>query len=158
MNIQCLVCGGWSPPKSVGVPGRERRFKNGCTDATTHAGITRPNKSRGGAPKTSAMSSVLAGASGSAMGPPSGPPSSGTGLAVAGSSSASASGASPPTIGLNLRVTGYCNQGGRKYMEDVFSVAYQVRNYQFVKINCCFRAAILFPRSSMTSTNLFSAC
>ena len=29
-----------------------------------------------------------------------------------------------PSIGLNLRVTGYCNQGGRKYMEDVFSVAY----------------------------------
>ena len=29
------------------------------------------------------------------------------------------------SIGLNLRVTGYCNQGGRKYMEDVFSVAYQ---------------------------------
>lgn len=28
-------------------------------------------------------------------------------------------------MGLNLRVTGYCNQGGRKYMEDVFSVAYQ---------------------------------
>ena len=27
--------------------------------------------------------------------------------------------------GLNLRVTGHCNQGGRKYMEDVFSVAYQ---------------------------------
>ena len=25
-----------------------------------------------------------------------------------------------PSIGLNLRVTGYCNQGGRKYMEDVF--------------------------------------
>ena len=33
---------------------------------------------------------------------------------------------SPPTsIGVNLRVTGHCNQGGRKYMEDVFSVAYQ---------------------------------
>ena len=30
-----------------------------------------------------------------------------------------------PSIGLNLRVTGYVNQGGRKYMEDVFSVAYQ---------------------------------
>ena len=30
-----------------------------------------------------------------------------------------------PSIGLNLRVTGYCNQGGRRYMEDVFSVAYQ---------------------------------
>jgi len=30
-----------------------------------------------------------------------------------------------PSIGLNLRVTGHCNQGGRKYMEDVFSVAYQ---------------------------------
>ena len=28
-------------------------------------------------------------------------------------------------LGLNLRVTGHCNQGGRKYMEDVFSVAYQ---------------------------------
>ncbi|XP_012254109.2 uncharacterized protein LOC105684936 [Athalia rosae] len=31
----------------------------------------------------------------------------------------------PPSIGLNLRVTGHCNQGGRKYMEDMFSVAYQ---------------------------------
>ena len=30
-----------------------------------------------------------------------------------------------PSIGLNLRVTGHCNQGGRRYMEDVFSVAYQ---------------------------------
>ncbi|XP_025204625.1 protein phosphatase 1D [Melanaphis sacchari] len=30
-----------------------------------------------------------------------------------------------PSIGVNLRVTGYCNQGGRKYMEDMFSVAYQ---------------------------------
>ena len=30
-----------------------------------------------------------------------------------------------PTLGVNLRVTGHCNQGGRKYMEDVFSVAYQ---------------------------------
>lgn len=30
-----------------------------------------------------------------------------------------------PGIGVNLRVTGYCNQGGRKYMEDMFSVAYQ---------------------------------
>ena len=27
--------------------------------------------------------------------------------------------------GLNLRVTGHYSQGGRKYMEDVFSVAYQ---------------------------------
>src|SRR5688572_5099443 len=30
-----------------------------------------------------------------------------------------------PSIGVNLRVTGHCNQGGRKYMEDIFSVAYQ---------------------------------
>ncbi|XP_043472872.1 uncharacterized protein LOC122505380 [Leptopilina heterotoma] len=29
------------------------------------------------------------------------------------------------SIGINLRVTGHCNQGGRKYMEDMFSVAYQ---------------------------------
>ncbi|XP_044762867.1 protein phosphatase 1D [Coccinella septempunctata] len=29
------------------------------------------------------------------------------------------------SIGVNLRVTGYCRQGGRKYMEDFFSVAYQ---------------------------------
>ena len=29
------------------------------------------------------------------------------------------------SLGVNLRVTGHCNQGGRKYMEDVFSVAYQ---------------------------------
>lgn len=28
-------------------------------------------------------------------------------------------------IGVNLRVTGHCSQGGRKYMEDKFSVAYQ---------------------------------
>lgn len=28
-------------------------------------------------------------------------------------------------VGVNLRVTGHCNQGGRKYMEDMFSVAYQ---------------------------------
>jgi len=42
------------------------------------------------------------------------------------SGAASASGRTDqPSIGLNLRVTGYCNQGGRKYMEDVFSVAYQ---------------------------------
>ncbi len=31
----------------------------------------------------------------------------------------------PSSIGVNLRVTGHCNQGDRKYMEDVFSVAYQ---------------------------------
>ncbi|XP_036339386.1 uncharacterized protein LOC118748806 [Rhagoletis pomonella] len=31
----------------------------------------------------------------------------------------------PSTIGVNLRVTGQCSQGGRKYMEDYFSVAYQ---------------------------------
>ena len=30
-----------------------------------------------------------------------------------------------PSLGVNLRVTGHCHQGGRKYMEDVFSVAYQ---------------------------------
>ncbi|CAG0898934.1 unnamed protein product [Darwinula stevensoni] len=30
-----------------------------------------------------------------------------------------------PSIGVNLRVTGHLNQGGRKYMEDVFCVAYQ---------------------------------
>lgn len=30
-----------------------------------------------------------------------------------------------PSIGVNLRVTGHCSQGGRKYMEDFFSVAYQ---------------------------------
>ena len=35
------------------------------------------------------------------------------------------SGGEKPSIGLNLRVTGHCNQGDRKYMEDVFSVAYQ---------------------------------
>ncbi|CAB4064362.1 PPM1D [Lepeophtheirus salmonis] len=29
------------------------------------------------------------------------------------------------SIGVNLRVTGHFNQGGRKYMEDFFSVAYQ---------------------------------
>lgn len=31
----------------------------------------------------------------------------------------------PASIGVNLRVTGNCRQGGRKYMEDFFSVAYQ---------------------------------
>lgn len=31
----------------------------------------------------------------------------------------------PSSIGINLRVTGHCSQGGRKYMEDFFSVAYQ---------------------------------
>lgn len=31
----------------------------------------------------------------------------------------------PGSIGVNLRVTGHCSQGGRKYMEDFFSVAYQ---------------------------------
>lgn len=31
----------------------------------------------------------------------------------------------PASIGVNLRVTGHCSQGGRKYMEDFFSVAYQ---------------------------------
>jgi protein phosphatase 1D len=34
-------------------------------------------------------------------------------------------GGGPSTIGVNLRVTGHCSQGGRKYMEDVFCVAYQ---------------------------------
>ncbi|CAB3359195.1 Hypothetical predicted protein [Cloeon dipterum] len=29
------------------------------------------------------------------------------------------------SIGVNLRVTGHSHQGGRKYMEDIFSVAYQ---------------------------------
>lgn len=31
----------------------------------------------------------------------------------------------PASIGVNLRVTGHCSQGGRRYMEDFFSVAYQ---------------------------------
>ncbi|KAL4713640.1 hypothetical protein ACJJTC_002987 [Scirpophaga incertulas] len=31
----------------------------------------------------------------------------------------------PASIGVNLRITGHCSQGGRKYMEDLFSVAYQ---------------------------------
>lgn len=31
----------------------------------------------------------------------------------------------PASIGVNLRVTGHSKQGGRKYMEDLFSVAYQ---------------------------------
>lgn len=29
------------------------------------------------------------------------------------------------SFGVNLRVTGHCSRGGRKYMEDYFSVAYQ---------------------------------
>lgn len=31
----------------------------------------------------------------------------------------------PASIGVNMRVTGHYSQGGRKYMEDKFSVAYQ---------------------------------
>lgn len=31
----------------------------------------------------------------------------------------------PESIGVNLRVTGHSSQGGRKYMEDTFAVAYQ---------------------------------
>ena len=38
------------------------------------------------------------------------------------------------SIGLNLRVTGYCNQGGRKYMEDVFSVAYQQVPTMYIRV------------------------
>ena len=34
-----------------------------------------------------------------------------------------------PSIGLNLRVTGYCNQGGRKYMEDVFRLENKPKNF-----------------------------
>ena len=34
-----------------------------------------------------------------------------------------------PSIGLNLRVTGYCNQGGRKYMEDVFRYVLTTKKY-----------------------------
>lgn len=42
------------------------------------------------------------------------------------SSASSASNPSPcSTLGVNMRVTGQCSQGGRKYMEDQFSVAYQ---------------------------------
>ncbi|XP_017074836.1 uncharacterized protein LOC108110322 [Drosophila eugracilis] len=42
------------------------------------------------------------------------------------SSSSSASNPSPcSSLGVNMRVTGQCSQGGRKYMEDQFSVAYQ---------------------------------
>lgn len=40
-------------------------------------------------------------------------------------SSSAVSNHSNPSIGVNLRVTGQCNQGGRKYMEDYFAVAYQ---------------------------------
>lgn len=53
-----------------------------------------------------------------------------------------------PSIGVNLRVTGHCSQGGRKYMEDFFSVAYQQSlsderdlEYAFIGIYdglCCF--------------------
>ncbi|EDV45833.1 uncharacterized protein LOC6551101 [Drosophila erecta] len=49
------------------------------------------------------------------------------------SSSSSATGSTASTgnpspcssLGVNMRVTGQCSQGGRKYMEDQFSVAYQ---------------------------------
>ncbi|KAI8035510.1 uncharacterized protein LOC128260597 [Drosophila gunungcola] len=43
------------------------------------------------------------------------------------SSSNCSSSASNPcsSLGVNMRVTGQCSQGGRKYMEDQFSVAYQ---------------------------------
>ncbi|EDV92371.1 GH24877 [Drosophila grimshawi] len=39
--------------------------------------------------------------------------------------SSGANSSSTPTLGVNMRVTGQCSQGGRKYMEDQFSVAYQ---------------------------------
>ncbi|KAI9590446.1 uncharacterized protein LOC119633922 isoform X1 [Glossina fuscipes] len=57
--------------------------------------------------------------------------SSGTNSPVLSSSSSSSSSnvstqqSLTPSIGVNLRVTGQCSQGGRKYMEDYFSVAYQ---------------------------------
>lgn len=43
----------------------------------------------------------------------------------------------PASIGVNLRVTGNCRQGGRKYMEDCFSVAYQVIGCYFSYLNTC---------------------
>ncbi len=41
------------------------------------------------------------------------------------SGSSSSSSSSNPTFGLNLRVTAHLNQGGRKYMEDVYSVDHE---------------------------------
>ncbi|XP_075219102.1 protein phosphatase 2C isoform X2 [Lycorma delicatula] len=42
-----------------------------------------------------------------------------------------------PAIGVNLRVTGHCSQGDRKYMEDMFAVAYQERGVQEVEYAFC---------------------
>lgn len=44
----------------------------------------------------------------------------------------------PASIGVNLRVTGNCRQGGRKYMEDCFSVAYQVIDCYSSYLNTCY--------------------
>ena len=41
------------------------------------------------------------------------------------------------SIGVNLRVTGHCNQGGRRYMEDMFRVAYQ-RSSDGKDLECAF--------------------
>lgn len=57
--------------------------------------------------------------------------SSSSGGSSSSGSSSDSSGSSPTpsspcsTLGVNMRVTGQCSQGGRKYMEDQFSVAYQ---------------------------------
>ena len=53
-----------------------------------------------------------------------------------------------PSIGLNLRVTGYCNQGGRKYMEDVFRYAL---NYEISYP--CFTGKSLSEALVFASTN-----
>jgi len=48
--------------------------------------------------------------------------------ASSGASNGSNSNSNPSpcsSLGVNMRVTGQCSQGGRKYMEDQFSVAYQ---------------------------------
>ncbi|EDV34635.2 uncharacterized protein Dana_GF20849 [Drosophila ananassae] len=55
--------------------------------------------------------------------------SSGNSASSSSSSDSSSSSPTPSspcsTLGVNMRVTGQCSQGGRKYMEDQFSVAYQ---------------------------------
>ncbi|KAH8368225.1 hypothetical protein KR084_008583 [Drosophila pseudotakahashii] len=58
--------------------------------------------------------------------PESGCSSSNSNSSSSASNSNSHSNPSPcSSLGVNMRVTGQCSQGGRKYMEDQFSVAYQ---------------------------------
>lgn len=71
-----------------------------------------------------------------------------------------------PSIGVNLRVTGHCSQGGRKYMEDFFSVAYQQgladqRDFEYAFIGIydglyTLHAYIYFENRPTTYSQLYS--